>query len=161
MPEKPDSLPVKAPSSAPANPTQSDQELQAPENIKFIRAGRDVAAAVTITIVRFFTAIVERFGWPGAAIFLVFFCIQRWASDEQKREIIDKYILGKGMQEWWPFVIVSLFFLLLVWGQHVIYKRELGIKDAELKRVGKEKSGLQETSAGREWKHVEEIEGDS
>jgi hypothetical protein len=121
----------------------------------------DAGAAVTISIIRFFTAIVERFGWPGAAIFLVFFCIQRWASDEQRREIIDKYILGKGMQSWWPIVVVALFFLLLAWGQYVIYKRELKLKDAELKRIGREKSETQEQAAGRRWQHVEELEGDN
>lgn len=142
------------------SPTAQNAELQIRDSAEFIRSAGDATAAVTVSIIRFFTVIVERLGWPGLAIFLIFYCIQIWATDAQRQEIIDTYILGKGIQPWWPFIVVALFFVLLIWGQQLIHRRELRAKNDEIKRIGAEKSKTQEIEADREWKHVDELGGE-
>lgn len=117
----------------------------------------DYPTILTINLIRFFTALVERFGWPGMLIFLGFYCAQTWSSAEQKRKWFDKYILGEGMSPWWPFILVGLLLLFTVWAQRVTYKKKLRIMQEELDRIGREKSRLQELVAGRPWQHVDDI----
>jgi hypothetical protein len=113
----------------------------------------DNATAITITTIRFFTTVVDRFGWPGAALFGIGAALQLWTTTEQKQQIIDMYVLGKGMFSWWPLAGPTLLFILLVWAQKVLNKREVKkIKD-EMRRVGKKKSELQEKLSGRQLRH--------
>lgn len=96
---------------------------------------------------------MDRFGWPGAALFAIGIAIQLWATPEQKQQIIDMYVLGKGMFSWWPLAAPSVIFVLLVWAQRLMNKREVKKLKAEMKRVGTKKSELQEKLSGRQLRH--------
>lgn len=113
----------------------------------------DNATAITISAIRFFTTLVDRFGWPGAALIVLATAIQSWATTEQKQEIIDMFILGKGMLSWWPLVVPSVLFVLLVWAQYETNKREVRRIKEEMKRIGAEKSALQEAASNRRLRH--------
>src|ERR1051326_2236968 len=120
------------------------------------RRRRDNATAVIITVIRFFTTLVDRFGWPGAALFALGTAIQLWATGDQKRQMIDMYVLGKGMYSWWPLAAPTVIFVLLFWAQRELKNREIRkIKD-EMKRVGRKKSELQEKLTGRQLRHRNE-----
>lgn len=77
---------------------------------------------------------IDRFGWPGAAVILVYIFIERYASLAQKRELIDLLLHPhqKGAQA---------FLLLLILGsgvfgaQHYYWKKRDLAKDAEIKRL--------------------------
>lgn len=79
--------------------------------------------------------------------------LQSWTTPEQKQQIIDMYVLGKGMYSWWPLAAPTILFILLVWAQKVINKREVRKVKDEMKRVGKKKSELQEKLSGRQLRH--------
>lgn len=116
----------------------------------------DNATAIIITVIRFFTTLVDRFGWPGAALFAIGTAIQLWATPDQKQQMIDMYALGKGMHSWWPLAAPTVIFVLLFWAQRELKNREIRkIKD-EMKRVGKKKSELQEKLTGRQLRHRNE-----
>jgi hypothetical protein len=116
----------------------------------------DNATAIIITVIRFFTTLVDRFGWPGAALFALGTAIQLWATPDQKQQMIDMYVLGKSMYSWWPLAAPSVVFVLLFWAQRELKNKEIRkIKD-EMKRVGKKKSELQEKLTGRQLRHRDE-----
>lgn len=117
------------------------------------RSRGDNATAIIITVVRFFTTLVDRFGWPGATLFALGTAIQLWATPEQKQQMIDMYILGKGMYWWWPLAAPTIIALLLFWAQRFMNKREVRKIKGEMKRVGKKKSDLQEKLSGKQLRH--------
>lgn len=118
------------------------------------RKGRgDNATAIIISLIRLFTTLVDRFGWPGAALFAIGTAIQLWANSDQKHEAIDMYFLGKGMHSWWPMAVPSVVFVLLVWAQYETNKREVRRIKEEMRRIGAEKSALQEELSNRRLRH--------
>jgi hypothetical protein len=119
------------------------------------RNGWTNATAITISVIRFFTTLVDRFGWPGAALIALGTGIQLWASPDQKHQMVDMYILGKGMHSWWPLVVPSAIFVLLAWAQRETNKREVRKIKQEMRRVGAEKSALQEELSNRRLHHGE------
>ena len=61
---------------------------------------RPKAGAFNTTLHGFFSVVammVDRLGWGGALIVLVFFFIQYNGTTEQKQKIIDKFVLGKEL----------------------------------------------------------------
>jgi hypothetical protein len=132
-----------------STPTPSNERNEPPH-----RKGRgDNATAITISVIRFFTTLVDRFGWPGAALIAGATAIQLWATLDQKHQIIDMFILGKGMHSWWPLAVPSAVFVLLVWAQRETNKREVKRIKEEMRRVGAQKSALQEELARRRLRH--------
>jgi hypothetical protein len=117
------------------------------------RGKGDNATAIAISVIHFFTTLVDRFGWPGAFLIAALSAIQLWSTSDQKHAMIDKYILGVGMKPWWPFVVLSVLFLLLAWAQHLMYRREVKVIKAEMRRIGAKKSELQEEIARKPLRH--------
>jgi hypothetical protein len=101
------------------------------------------------------TTIVETFGWTGAALAFFAWFIVRYATDEQKQAIIDKYVLGKDIGHVWPLILISAIFVAVAFAQHHWYKRSLGRLRAEVDREGSEKSKLQEKLLGRKLQHAQ------
>lgn len=96
---------------------------------------------------------VRKFGWPSVVIVFGGWFLVQYASLEQKRELIDRYILGKGIEAVYPIVILAGLFGVVVYGQYRFYKADVSALREELGRVGKEKSDLQELLAGRSLNH--------
>jgi hypothetical protein len=117
------------------------------------RSRGDNATAIIISVIRFFTTLVDRFGWPGAALFALGTAIQLWSTPEQKHDMVDMYVLGKGMYSWWPLAAPTIISILLVWAQRLMNKREVRKIKEEMKRVGTKKSELQEKLSGRRLRH--------
>jgi hypothetical protein len=113
----------------------------------------DNATAITISVIRFFTTLVDRFGWPGAAFFALGTAVQLWATPEQKQEMVAMYVLGKGMLSWWPLAVPSAVFVLLAWAQHEMKKREIREIKQEMRRIGRAKSEAQEKASKRKLRH--------
>jgi hypothetical protein len=113
----------------------------------------DNATAIIVSVIRFFTTLVDRFGWPGAALIALGMSIQLWGTSEQKHQMVDMFILGKGMHTWWPMVVPSVAFVLLVWAQRETNKKEIKKIREEMRRIGAEKSALQEKLSQRRLRH--------
>jgi hypothetical protein len=98
----------------------------------------------TIAWVNLFTAIIDRVGWPGLAVVSILAMIFGWASADQKRQIIDLYVLGKGIGGVWSNVALGAIFAAAVVAQARVYGRKIALLEKELERVGNEKSELQQ-----------------
>jgi len=98
----------------------------------------------TTAWVTLFMTIVDRVGWPGLLVIGFFAVLFGYGSIEQKREFIDIYILGKGIQGVWPIVLLSAIFAATVVAQLRVYGRKIALLEKELERVGNEKSELQQ-----------------
>jgi hypothetical protein len=106
------------------------------------------------------TSLVDNIGLPGTLVFALLLVIHLWASPEQKREIIDIYILGKGIARLWPHVIMALFFVSCLLGQRHYYLKKIKTMSKEIDRIGAEKSRLQEERAGRSLQHSKQKNDD-
>ena len=51
--------------------------------------------------------LVDRLGWPAVVCGLGFYYLEKHASEEQARALIDMYLLGKNTQAIWPIAAVS------------------------------------------------------
>ncbi len=91
-----------------------------------------------------FEKLVDRCGLAGA--FLIFVCIfvLAYASAEQKREIINLFILGHGIRAFYPALVSSAVFVLLLFGQQFYFDRRIRSLQIELTRLGQWKSDHQE-----------------
>ena len=113
----------------------------------------DNATAIVIAVIQFFTTLVDRFGWPGAALIALSTALALWPTSAQHQEMVDMYILGKGMHSWYPLAVPSVVFVLLVWAQRETNKREVRKIKEEMRREGAQKSELQERLTGRRLRH--------
>lgn len=100
------------------------------------------------------TKVIETFGWSGAVLLAVFLFIVWYATPEQKQAIIDLYVLGKGIGEMWPLVIISSVFGLTIFAQHRWYKKKLQSLQDEVDRIGREKGELQEKLLRKKLRHA-------
>jgi hypothetical protein len=91
-----------------------------------------------------FEKLVDKCGLAGA--FLVFVCIfvVVFATSEQKHEIINLFILGRGIQAFYPTLVSSGIFVLLLFGQQFYFGRRVHNLQLELTRLGQWKSDHQE-----------------
>ena len=64
------------------------------------------------------------------------------------------YILGKGISQAVPMMVVSLVFLGVLFAQYRWYSKKLDTLEHENRRIGDEKSKLQEKLALRDFQHV-------
>lgn len=96
---------------------------------------------IILTSIKFVTVTIERFGWPGITLVTILLSIMLWATPEQKREIIDVYILGKGTQTVWYVLGFIVLLILVSFAQYTLSKRRI---EREMKRIAEEKASFQE-----------------
>lgn len=72
----------------------------------------------------------------------------------QKQAIIDQYILGKGLTEWYPLGIVVGIALLLYYAQDYFWRRRVNQLNKEIGRLGKWKSDRQQAQIGTDLHHT-------
>jgi hypothetical protein len=88
-------------------------------------------------------SLIETIGLPGTFLVLAYSFVVRYASLEQKRAIIDEYILWRGTQHVGTIAVFLVVVFSIMMGQRHYYDRKLRQCRDEIKRVGEEKSALQ------------------
>lgn len=101
-----------------------------------------------IAAAKIFETVVDKFGWPGVLLLFVMYLIVYRASDEQVHNIIDMYILGRGIGAMYPLIFMGALFTTVVLAQRYVYKKKIKFMAHELDRIGSEKSGKQEQALG-------------
>lgn len=81
---------------------------------------------------------IESFGWPGALLILGYVFIERYATLEQKRALIDRYLLGVGIEEVWIHIGTIGLAALVIISQHIFWKRRAKSLEREVERLRKE-----------------------
>lgn len=96
-----------------------------------------------ISLLKTFSNLISTYGWPGAiAIFLsTFVCI--YASDAQKKELIDAYLLGKNNYAI-IIVLIFIFFIIILKIERFHSKKRKLIDHNEIKRLSDNKKNQQE-----------------
>jgi hypothetical protein len=97
--------------------------------------------------------IVEKFGWPGTLVLFGMYFIERHATDHQKSEIVDMYVLGHGISHQWPIMVVSVVSIAALWAQKRHYGSKVAAINGRLDEAAAEKSRLQEELAGKKLNH--------
>jgi hypothetical protein len=102
------------------------------------------------SVLKYFATIIKEVGIVGfiiaflASIFLIY------SSDEQKTEFINKFILLKNTDEnLGPCVFVVLFLILIIIMGSIYFSKMLKLRKAENRRIGEEKTRLQEALIGK------------
>lgn len=98
--------------------------------------------------------LVDKFGWPGVLVGFVIWLVEHDATVEQRRAIIDLYVLGKGLQAVYPLVFMGGLFLLVSLAQRYSYRKKLKLLEDEIQRIGGAKSAKQERALGTSLHHV-------
>src|SRR5215467_9249489 len=96
------------------------------------RANSTSKAGAAMAWAGVFEKLIEKVGLTGA--FLVFCCIfvVIYASPQQKNEIIDLFVLGRGIRALYPTVVASAVFLALLVGQQFYFNRRIRLMEIEL-----------------------------
>lgn len=97
--------------------------------------------------------LVDRVGWPGLLVLFVGFVVVFWSSQEQKHAFVDIYILGRGILQVWPLVLLSAIFAATVVAQFHVYGKKIALLRGELDRVSDEKSKLQQELTTTKLRH--------
>jgi hypothetical protein len=98
--------------------------------------------------------LVERFGWPGVLVIFVMYMILYHATDEQRHAMIDMYVLGRGIGNIYPNIIMGGLFVCVVFGQRYAFQKKIRLMEKELARIGSEKSTRQEEAMGTRLHHA-------
>lgn len=103
----------------------------------------NVLAEVIRGIFEVLATAIDRFGWPGAAVILVYAFVERYASLAQKREFINLLLHPheKGAQ---AFLFLLIIGIGIFGAQHYYWKKRDLAKDAEIKRLADWKSQQQQ-----------------
>lgn len=109
------------------------------------------------SIVGVLSLLIQTFGFPGTVLFGAAWFVNEYATPDQKRRIIERYILGEGLTPSWPLIVLCVIFVLAVWAQGQNHKKKMAVLQARLDDVAAEKSRLQEVLAHRELRHGDEF----
>jgi len=90
------------------------------------------------------TSLVDRIGLTGAVFFAVFWFVITSATDAQRQQIIDRYLLWKDLSGFYPVLVLAVVSAAVVVGQHHYYRRKLKVKNDEIDRLSDWKSNHQQ-----------------
>jgi len=102
-----------------------------------------------------FEAILDRFGWPGALLVFIAYFVEKYATLEQKRDLIDLYLLGRNASSLYTHLVLGGIFVAALLAQRHYFRKKLRIKDEELTRLGLWKTEHQEKQIGAPLHHTE------
>lgn len=106
-----------------------------------------------------FEAVLDRFGWPGALLVFAAYFVEKYATLEQKQEIIDLYLLGRNANSFYGHLVLGALFVAALLAQRYYFRRKLRLKDQELTRLGLWKTEHQEKQIGVPLHHSGEKRG--
>src|SRR5882672_8047859 len=98
--------------------------------------------------------IIDRFGWPGAVIVFGYLFVEKNGTVQQKQEIIDKFILGKGIDDLYPLIILGVLSMLVMLAQRHYYQQREKILQKEIDRLAEWKSAYQEAHIPADLHHT-------
>jgi hypothetical protein len=102
-----------------------------------------------------FEAILDRFGWPGALLVFVAYFVEKYATLEEKRDLIELYLLGRNASSLYTHLVLGGIFIAAMLAQRHYFRKQLKIKDEELTRLGLWKTEHQEKQIGAPLHHIE------
>jgi len=105
---------------------------------------------------RIVDSLLDKFGWPGLLVLFVMYLVTYRASEDQVRALIDMYLLGRGIGNIYPTIVMGIVFLAVLFAQRHLYKRKENQMLSELARIGAEKSSKQEAALGVKLHHSPE-----
>ena len=91
-----------------------------------------------------FEAVLDRFGWPGALLVFAAYFVEKYATLEQKRELIDLYLLGRNASSLYVHLVEGALFVAALLAQRYFFRKKIKLKDEELTRLGLWKTEHQE-----------------
>jgi hypothetical protein len=74
--------------------------------------------------------------------------VERNASPAQKQDMIDMYILGRGIGHFYPLLAVGSLFTVTLFAQRFYYRKRIKLRDEEVRRLGEWKTEHQEKQIG-------------
>src|SRR5260370_12499515 len=83
-----------------------------------------------------FEAVLDRFGWPGALLVFIAYFVEKYATLEQKRDLIDLYLLGRNASSLYTHLVLVGIFVSTLLAQRHYFRKKLRIKDEELLLLG-------------------------
>ncbi len=96
-------------------------------------------------LLKYLAGLFKEIGLPGFIVVIITFIFLTFSSGTQKEEFIDKWILMKKVEETpFPFIFVVLILLFLIVFSWISCRRVHKLDKGEIKRLGEEKSRLQE-----------------
>ena len=101
----------------------------------------------------FFTDIINKVGWPGACLIAIYAYVWKFGSKEIHHRIIEKYILFEWKGNYWNIVLTIAVIILIFLSNHIYCKKQLTLKDNEIKRLVKERNKLQEKLTEKKLHH--------
>ena len=116
---------------------------------------RDTAAKAqrAVAWARVIERLIDKCGLTGA--FLIFVCgfVVWYASPDQKRAIIDLFVLGHGIHQLYPTLLTGVVFIALLLGQQHFAEKRIRAMEKELARLGQWKSDHQQQLIGAPLHH--------
>jgi hypothetical protein len=100
-----------------------------------------------------FEGILDRFGWPGALLVFVAYFVEKYATLEQKRDLINLYLLGRNASSLYSHIVLGGIFVSALLAQRYYFRKKLQVKDEELTRLGLWKTEHQEKQIGAALHH--------
>jgi hypothetical protein len=115
-----------------------------------------LSLAPALALVRYLERIAERFGLVGAFLLAVFVFVVAFASKEQKVEIIDLFLLGKGIENvHFQIMTVGVALALLV-AQGFSFSKRVKSMQGEIDRLAKWKTDHQQREIPLKLNHVDQ-----
>ncbi len=91
---------------------------------------------------------IERVGLPGVVLLLAYLFVTRYASADQKREIVDLYVLGKGLEDTTRLLVVGALGALIILAQGMVCSRRQAAMQREIDRLAEWKTAHQQALTG-------------
>jgi hypothetical protein len=107
-----------------------------------------------IAIIGVVTALLKTLGWPGTALIIAFYFLEKHGTIEQKRYFIDMVFLGKETGRIFWVIIVSVLAGVVCLAQKYYYRNQLRTKQTEIDRLSKWKTDHQEKQVGKDLHHT-------
>jgi|SRR5271156_512029 len=108
-----------------------------------------------LAVATVFEAVLDRFGWPGALLVFIAYFVEKYATLEQKRGLIDLYLLGRNASSLYTHLVLGGIFVAALLAQRFYFRKKLKLKDDELTRLGVWKTEHQEKLIGTPLHHSE------
>jgi len=102
--------------------------------------------------------LIDKCGLTGAFLIFISIFVVVYASPEQKQDIINLFVLGRGIHAFYPTLVAAVVFVLLLFGQQFYFDRRIRKLQLELARVGQWKSDHQQTQTVEPLHHSRNVQ---
>jgi len=108
---------------------------------------------IVVGLMGFAGKLVGTLGWPGTVFILGYIWFWKFGTLDQKQELINKIFLGKGTEELFWIIVISVLAAIVCWVQSFIYHRKIKVMQEEIDRLSKWKTDHQEKTIGKNLHH--------